>query len=498
MAAVGGFLVVVVVAVVIRLWGIGWGLPYAYHADEPDMVQRKSLNPGFYNYPPFFYYVEAGGQLAYFAVGAARGEFDSVDDISQPEMQTLGNGRLGNPKSLLTGRLISVALGVGAVAIVFVSIILLSGSMPGAIVGGALMALGPLAVRQSRFMTPDALATFFVAAVLGLSFLILRRGRTLDYVLAGFAVGLAGSSKYHVAIVAVAVVAAHVMRSGTGWYRDRVIYLAGVIAVGTFLVLSFVIFFDFSSFWAEFAWKQGAYTGTGGGGGESLWFYLGVVATEAGFLLLLIPIAFIGSALRREAGIAVGFAVVYLAVIAMFVLRFERHVLPALPAVAVAVGLGLSVLTSQLRGWTADRSVLFGRLVTAAITAILVAFAFGPMATTISDGDRFSSDERADVRAFVDALPRGSRVLVDAYSPFVGPETFAVTSTGFVATDGRDPAGYDYVTVAEQGSGRFLQNPDTGLLRDTDFGGRFADFCEIAFFPGPPWQRVLAKDCAQG
>ncbi|MCL1593224.1 MAG: glycosyltransferase family 39 protein [Actinomycetia bacterium] len=504
-ATVAGILFVVIVAAVIRLWGVSWGLPYTYHADEPvnltrtlDMLQRRSVDPEFYNYPPFFYYVEAGGQLAYYGVGSLSGEFSSIDDISLPESQTLANGRLGNPNSLLAGRMISVALGIGAVGIVFASILAVTSSMSGAVVGSLLLALGPLAVRQTRFMTPDALATFFVAAVLALSFLIYRRSRMLDYIGAGIAIGLAGSSKYHVAVVAVAVVVAHIMRTEARFYRDPKIYVSGAIAAGTFLATSFIIFFDLPAFWAEFAWKQGAYSGSGGGGIDSLWFYVQAIGTETGPLLLLIPFGFLLLRTRGETIVAVAFAVVYLVVIAMFVLRFERHVLPALPAIAMAVGFGVAGLYDVVRAWTSERSPVEGRfIVGTAIISLLVA-ASVPLSSTFSDGQRYSSDERADARAFVNTLPAGSRILVDGYSPFVEPGRFDVVPTGFVVTDTSDPALYDYVTVAELGSGRFLDDPQRYPIQSSGFDDRFASFCTVGFFAGPPWQMVLASDCPEG
>ncbi|NHZ70462.1 MAG: phospholipid carrier-dependent glycosyltransferase [Proteobacteria bacterium] len=504
-ASVAGILFVIIVATVIRLWGVSWGLPYTYHADEPvnltrtlDMLQRRSVDPEFYNYPPFFYYVEAGGQLAYYGVGSLTGEFSSIDDISLPEPQTLANGRLGNPNSLLAGRMISLALGIGAVGIVFVSIMAVTGSMSGAVVGSLLLALGPLAVRQTRFMTPDGLATFFVAAVLALSFFIYRRSRMLHYVLAGIAIGLAGSSKYHVAVVAVAVVVAHVMRTRTRFYRDPKIYIAGAIALGTFLATSFVIFFDLAAFWAEFAWKQGAYSGSGGSGAESLWFYLQVVGAEAGPLLLLIPFGFLMLRTRGETIIAVAFAVVYLLVIALFVLRFERHVLPALPAIAMGVGFGVTGLLDVLRAWMSDRPPVEGQLIVGTAMLGLLVAASVPLTSTFSDGQRYSSDERADARTFVNSLPVGSRILVDGYSPFVDPGRFDVVPTGFVVTDTSDPRQYDYVTVAELGSGRFTDDPATYPIQASRFDERFASFCTVGFFAGPPWQMVLAAECPEG
>ena len=500
--AIGAALVLGAIAV--RLWGLGWGLPYVYHADEPvnltstlTMLQERDPNPHFFNYPPFYYYVEAGGQLVYYGLGVATGNFASIDDIALPETQTLANGRLGNPKSLLAGRLVSVAFSVGTVALVYVSVLAVSGSLVGAALAGFLMAFTPLAVRRGRLLAPDPMATFFTAAALAASFLILRRGRTVDYVIGGVLVGLAGASKYHVALVALAVLAAHVMRTGRGFLRDGRIYLAGGLAVATFLITSPYVLLDFPAFWDEFAWKSDFYSGGSvGGGGGSYAFYARALGAEYGILLVLVPFAFAIRRFRREAVLAAGFAVLYVAFISFFVVRFDRHLLPVLPAVAITIGLGAAGSIILLRSTLAGRK---GFRVVVSLLAVGVVVALGivfPLLETAEDGLRYSSDERAEVREWIHtSLPESSTVLVDAYSPFVDPERFRVTAVAFAATGGGDPTQYEYVVVAEQGSGRFLSDPDAHPDQVAAYEQRFGSFCEIAFFPGPWWHKVLSRDC---
>lgn len=501
-ASIGVLLIVGAAA--IRFWGIGWGLPYVYHADEPvnltttlTMLQDGDPNPHFFNYPPFYYYVEAGGQLAYYGLGMASGDFESISDISTPEMQTLANGRLANPNSLLAGRLVSVAFSIGTVVIVFAAVLAVSGSLSGATLAGLLMALGPLAVRRGRLMTSDPIATFFTAAALAASYLVLRRGRTVDYALAGILVGLAGSTKYHAALIAVAVFVAHVMRTGKRFAADRRIYLAGGVAVATFVITSPFVVFDAGTFWAELAWKTDFYSGAqAGGGAASLPFYARVVAAEYGPLLLVIPFAFTVRRFRREALLATGFAVLYLAFITFFVVRFDRHVLLALPAIAVTIGLGVAGLVVVLRERLVSWAKVDARVWLAVVGAVMMLGLLIPVAGTASDGARYSSDERAGAREWIhQSLPADSTVLVDAYSPFVDPERFEITAVSFAATAGGDSGQYAYVVIAEQGSGRFLADPSAYPDQAAGFEERLGDFCEVAYFPGPPWIRVLAQDC---
>ena len=503
-AIVGVGLALLIGATLVRLWGIGWGLPYAYHADEPvnltttlTMLQDRDPNPRFFNYPPFYYYVEAGGQLTYFAIGAAVGEFESIDDITTPEMQTLANGRLENPNSLLTGRLLSVVFSVATVAIIYGAALAVSGSMAGAILAGLLTALGPLAVRRGRLMTPDPIAAFFTAATLAASFAVLRRGKTIDYALSGALVGLAASSKYHAALVATVVLGAHIMRTGKRFATDRNIYLAAGAAVATFVVTSPFVILDFQTFWSEITWKTDFYSGSQiGGDAGSLGLYARTVFTEFGVLLLLVPFAFTVRLFRSEAILAAGYAALYVMFVAAFVVRFDRHLLPALPAIALTIGLGLSGLIALARPWFAAHSVRWTWLRAAVIGVVLVVGLAIPIGRTINDAQRYSTDERAAAREWIDAsIPIGSTILVDAYSPFVDPDRFEATGVSFSATAGGEASHYEYVTVAEQGSGRFLADPSAYPRQVASYAERFDSFCEIASFPGPPWIKVLSRDC---
>ncbi len=71
----------------LRIWGISFGLPYLYHADEPIVVNHAlaygsgDLNPHFFNIPPLVSYLLFGVYGVYFLMGRAAGMFHSVADF---------------------------------------------------------------------------------------------------------------------------------------------------------------------------------------------------------------------------------------------------------------------------------------------------------------------------------------------------------------------------------------------------------------------------------
>ena len=79
---------------------------------------------------------------------------------------------------------------------------------------GLLVALCPLLVRHSVYLTPDIIAAFFVAAALMSSSMILKTRAVSWYITAGIFAGLAASVKYNAGAVAIALLVAHVLVCG--------------------------------------------------------------------------------------------------------------------------------------------------------------------------------------------------------------------------------------------------------------------------------------------
>ncbi len=103
--AVGGILIL---ALALRLWGINFGLPYAYHFDEPAYVSA-ALNLGAriigrQPNPTGFSNLLFGEYAAYFIAGRLGGLFASVSDFEQAY-------RSDPTVFLLLGRLTSALVG---------------------------------------------------------------------------------------------------------------------------------------------------------------------------------------------------------------------------------------------------------------------------------------------------------------------------------------------------------------------------------------------------
>nr|WP_309688578.1 glycosyltransferase family 39 protein [Armatimonas sp.] len=177
---------IVLLALVLRLWGIAWGLPdashlFSYHPDESRVVGQALMQPGqnildtgFYNY----------GSLA------------TLTD----RFLLLATGALTNiptASSLLLVRLVTVAYGIGTCAL----LILLGKRLEKPDVGlsaAALYAVAPLAVQHGHFATVDVPATFWVTA----SLLTALTNPKLFW--CGLFAGLAAATKYNAGLALLA------------------------------------------------------------------------------------------------------------------------------------------------------------------------------------------------------------------------------------------------------------------------------------------------------
>jgi len=197
---------VALVALAARLWGIGFGLPYAVHPDEPvvngtvvSMLHNHTFDPSTFIYPSLLYYLLAGIALLY--------QFVSGTTIGPPPDQT-GLGLYPNPEAVLWMRIGVALLCVVAVAVVYRSAHTLVGAW--AALGGALLrALTPLHIIQSQIATTDGVSATGMALVAAACIWAVRSARREAFWVAGIALGVATGIKYQVAIGGVMLLAAY-------------------------------------------------------------------------------------------------------------------------------------------------------------------------------------------------------------------------------------------------------------------------------------------------
>ena len=330
---------IVLLALVLRLWGIAWGLPdashlFSYHPDESRVVGQALMQPGqnildtgFYNY----------GSLA------------TLTD----RFLLLATGALTNiptASSLLLVRFVTVAYGIGTCAL----LILFGKRLEKPDVGlsaAALYAVAPLAVQHGHFATVDVPATFWVTA----SLLTALANPKLFW--CGLFTGLAAATKYNAGLVLLAGVAA--------WFllERRSLKSLGLLLSGAalgFLLGCPGVLVNFPKFWEHFTFEL-AHSRTAqidfvGQTAALYWPTLGLLAALGSPLWLV----GVGRALatRTRTGLTLlTFVLPYLLLLCVSANQYVRYALPLLPALCwliaslpwkplVALGGTLSLLFS--------------------------------------------------------------------------------------------------------------------------------------------------------
>jgi 4-amino-4-deoxy-L-arabinose transferase-like glycosyltransferase len=357
---------ILAVAVVLRLVGIRYGLPFAIlNPDEANIVPRawrvghgEGLDPHWYDYPSLQLYVLAPFEalFAHVSYGAARG--------------------------------VAVAIGAGGV----LSAWWLGRRAYGthaAVVAAATVAVATTHVAYSRTAVTDVPMATAVTCALAL----MLAGR-LEW--AGVAVGVAAAFKYPGAIAIVPLVVA-------AWGRWRSLARAVALGAGVFVVATPYVLVHAGAAWeatsrvnrlARAGWlgfeddpaTPFAYV-------ERLWETVGPMLVVAA-LGLLIAIW----RRRRVDLVLVSFAVAYWLTLMPQRAHFDRYVLPLVPV--------LAVLAARLR----------------VLAPLALALLVVPLVWSIGDAKRLT---RTDTRVaaaprIVQALPAAARVAADPSTPALG------------------------------------------------------------------------------
>lgn len=236
---------IALLALVLRLVGLQYGLPAVYNPDEVAIMARAltfakgTLNPGNFLYPTFYFYVLFGWVGAYLAGVWLTGGVSSVAALQELYFT--------NPTGIYTaGRLLGALAGAASVLALFKLGRRLFDVRTG-LAAALFLAVAPLAVRDAHYVKHDVpttlaivLAYLAIARIWPLAPRVGRDGH--DVLLAAAACGVAFSTHYYSIFLALPLTVAIAQRwRAAGW---RVVARHTVTAA----VLSAFVFFALSPF----------------------------------------------------------------------------------------------------------------------------------------------------------------------------------------------------------------------------------------------------------
>ncbi len=338
---------VLLLALALRVWGLGWGLPsathyFSYHPDETMVLNwamgmsllRGDLLPHHYNYGSLQLYLVLFANTLHYLFGNG-GLLTNNFNFPTQYAQWAG--------MYLVGRWITVGMGVGTVWAAYALGARLWGRRAG-LLGALVLAITPLHAQQSHWLTVDVPATFWATLSLVWSArLAMDDPKPLRAaLLAGVFAGLAAATKYNLALALLPLFAAASVRR-----TPPVVPLVG--AAGALLAFVFAcpgIILDSRAFQRDLRYEayhvqhlpgpEFAHTGNG-------FVYLIARNLDAGLglpLLLLCLASVVYAATRRTRGdgLLAAFALPYTILISLAVVRYARYTIPLLPIIALWAG----------------------------------------------------------------------------------------------------------------------------------------------------------------
>ncbi len=494
---------IMLVGLGLRLWGIDFGLPYTYAADEPSrmgvslaMLKTGDLNPHWLGYPHLAFYLNTIAYFLYFLVGRIAGIFATPADIPYPEVITIGVGKLAMPSEFLVGRSLTALMSVGAVMLVYLIGRQLSNQKTVAFLAALLFAISPAAVANSKFISLDAYGVFFLLLAFYWINCLLDDPTPRRYILAGIGVGLAVSGKYNVGVIILALFVAHGLNFGIAGFWRKGIYLALLAGGLAFAVVNPFSVLDPGGFLYGLTLASGSqsqYSGIRESGflwyGLYLWNVEGLVVIPASIQAIRILVT------RSKPGwVLLSFPVAYFILVSMFSVHNDRTILPIIPFLDLLA----SLFVANLYEWLIHAGLLPRRVLQAGVIALSALLIFPPLQTTIAANIRLTQvDSRETARRWIDSiLPPGTRIAVEGYSTYVDIHRFEVQGTDTIISHSPDwyvNNGFEYLVTSQGIYGRFFADPQSYAGSVQTYEQFFSRFPTVKLFDDNGYEIHIQK-----
>jgi len=463
--------VLALVAFGLRLWGIGFGLPFTYHPDEYQYVEDAlgffsgDLNPHRFNNPALFKYFLFGEYILIRHIAPQLGP--PTDQASLASFYWLG-------------RLTNALLGTATVLLLYLTGRRAYSSRAG-LLAAAFLAVAFLHARESHYAVNDVPLTLLAVVGLWLCLCVLQRGTAGDYLLAGAVAGLAAGTKYTGAFLAVPLAVAYSLkepwrRRDTMWLFSLGRFALALAAMGiAFLVTNPFALLDFPAFAEDLQ----ALAGRGALGYKGLildpaggWvFYLKTLNWGLGyglFLLSLIGLAYAGYQRSRQDLVLISFPLILYLFLGRQQMFFARFILPAVPVLLLLAARVLTDVITAIAATNRQRNL--------ALAALSLAVLIQPTGSLLRHDLLLTrTDTRTLARAWIEAhIPPGAVIVSEPYGPPLDEERYRVQVTDSEGLPWHDStleryrqAGAQYLIASSFVYDRVYRDPRQAQARQT-------------------------------
>lgn len=236
--------IILLLALVVRMWGVGFGLPQQHMIDERWIIYSafyaalEKLRPvGIFHSPPFMGYILLVEYGIYFLLGRTIGVFSSTSEFAVSYLK--------DPTTfILIGRVTMVLAGVFSVWLVWFLGKKYFSKLVG-ILASFFLSLNFLHVKESHYIKPDVLSGLLILASFYFALRIVVSGERKNYLWAGIFAGLAIGTRFPSGLILLVVVVAHFIKSKTT-HLNKLLVAFGSSALAFVLVHPYFVL-EFSS-----------------------------------------------------------------------------------------------------------------------------------------------------------------------------------------------------------------------------------------------------------
>ena len=332
----------------LRIWGISFGLPELYHADEPNVVNRAlaygtgDLNPHYFKIPSLVSYGVFLTYGFYFLAARALGWVKGMGDFQ--------NLFFSDPTSFyLLARIFFGAILGTATLFVLYQLVKKWFSRDHALLASFLLACNFLHVRDCHYLYLDIPLLLTLVLCFFPIFKVLKEGERRDYFAFGILAGIAVAVKYNGVFIFAPWLVAHFLKKGMkpSSLLDPTLFLTGLVSIGVWGLLNPFSVIDFKSFAAD-VFNISEFEGFVG------FTHHLTYSLHGGLGLPLLTLSLLGivrgtRSHEKERKVTASFVLVYYLVLCLKSQPYDRYVLPLIPFLIILASDFLISLKVDLR-----------------------------------------------------------------------------------------------------------------------------------------------------
>lgn len=354
---------VIVFAFILRYFQLNIGLPYLYFWDEPltasnalQMMKTGDYNPHFFKYGSLMIYLNLLIDQLYRIYLSLTGGLASVENI-RIAADTGWHWTISHPSFYFWNRFLTTTMGTATVFITYLISRAICNRWTG-IISAFFLAILPIHIVHSGFVTMDAPVALFVSLVALCSIFFIDQKKTIYFILSLICVGFVATTKYNSGLTILLPIASLIWMS----YRDEIsrqkFYWLAVPCLPTvtfFLIMPYAIL-DFPNFIKDVLHQIMYYKTTGHPGATISpgWDYfsfqiqkfyqnIGLIGT------ILFAIGLAGTIFRPVLLLVLLFPVSYLLFMSGMTVNFHRNFIQIYPFIAIFAGVAFYNLHVALK-----------------------------------------------------------------------------------------------------------------------------------------------------